>query len=340
MDPEKIKQWRSADDKRRLSVAADMFLTRSEDIYKTYVPTGFEVLDKTLGGGLTPGVHYIGAISSLGKSTFCLQMADQMASKDIPVVYVSLEMPERDLAAKLISMHTMKMYAPPKNIDFWDGNITSRAKSSNMLTNRDAAAKFTAADWKTIEDAAKIVKAHGENIRIFESMDKPMTVDDIERYMQENYEVGNSAPVLIVDYLQLLAIPQGRGSLTDKQAVDYNVTKFRQIAAKYKTPVVVISSFNRSGYDDPVGMQNFKDSGNIEYSADTLMALQYRGIGENGFDIDIARVKYPREVELVVMKQRYGAPWEKISYNFSTTYNYFDELGPSAAPVSKKKERY
>ena len=42
------------------------------------ISTGFERLDEELDGGLYEGLYVIGAISSLGKTTYCLQMADQM----------------------------------------------------------------------------------------------------------------------------------------------------------------------------------------------------------------------------------------------------------------------
>ena len=54
-------------------------------------PTGFPELDKALSGGLVAGLHCIGAISSLGKTTFVLQMAENMASTGIPVIILIKE---------------------------------------------------------------------------------------------------------------------------------------------------------------------------------------------------------------------------------------------------------
>ena len=48
---------------------------------KDCVSTGFENLDEILDGGFYPGLYIIGAISSLGKTTFALQVADNAAKK-------------------------------------------------------------------------------------------------------------------------------------------------------------------------------------------------------------------------------------------------------------------
>ena len=48
-------------------------------------------------------------------------------------------------------------------------------------------------------------------------------------------------------------------------------------------PVLGISSFNRDNYNNPVGMQSFKESGAIEYSSDVLIGLQFKGVGESGW---------------------------------------------------------
>lgn len=64
--------------------------------------TGFSQLDTVLGGGIGPGITVIGAISGIGKSTFSLQMAENVSMSGIPVLYFSLEMPSVRIAAKSI----------------------------------------------------------------------------------------------------------------------------------------------------------------------------------------------------------------------------------------------
>ena len=65
--------------------------------------TGFPELDMALSGGFVAGLHCIGAISSIGKTTFVLQMGDNIARNGVPVIIFSLEMRPEQLVAKNVS---------------------------------------------------------------------------------------------------------------------------------------------------------------------------------------------------------------------------------------------
>ena len=70
-------------------------------------PLGFEKIDKLLNGGLPNGLITLGAIPSLGKTTFMLQVADNMASLDnTKVLFFSLEMSRYNLISKSLSRLT------------------------------------------------------------------------------------------------------------------------------------------------------------------------------------------------------------------------------------------
>ena len=199
-------------------------------------------------------------ISSLGKSTLALQMADQMAANNIPVVYMSLEMSREDITAKLVSMHTFT-------------DVGGRfAKTATELTGSQLD-KFSDADWAAVGEAVSALTSHRANITICDACVHGMSVDDISNYMQEYTKAYDVAPVLIIDYLQILKASEGMERYTDKQAVDHNVAEFRTLAATYNVPVIVISSFNRESYNSQVSLKSYKDNGNIEYSSDTLIGL-------------------------------------------------------------------
>ena len=58
----------------------------------SFCPTGIKSLDEILDGGLYSGLYCIGSVSSLGKTTFCLQIADSVALNGKDVLIFSLEM--------------------------------------------------------------------------------------------------------------------------------------------------------------------------------------------------------------------------------------------------------
>lgn len=80
------------------------------------ISTGFKNLDNILGGGLYAGLYIIGAVSSLGKTTFSLQIADQIATSGTDVLIFSLEMATNELIAKSVSRLTYKRHRKTKTL--------------------------------------------------------------------------------------------------------------------------------------------------------------------------------------------------------------------------------
>lgn len=112
----------------------------------------------------------------------------------------------------------------------------------------------------------------------------------------------------------------------------------KRISRDYKTPVIAISALNRQSYKDKVTMESFKESGAIEYSSDILLGLQLQGIGESSFDLDKAKQKTPREIELTILKNRNGQSNIKVSFEYFTMFNYFQEA--KQQPQTKNENKY
>ena len=97
-------------------------------------------------------------------------------------------------------------------------------------------------------------------------------------------------------------------------------------------PVIGISSFNRESYKTngginkgKVSMTDFKESGAIEYSADVLLGLEFAGAGDNDYNEAEEKRKHPREIRLIVLKNRNGKAWEEASFKYYQLFNYFEE---------------
>lgn len=132
---------------------------------------------------------------------------------------------------------------------------------------------------------------------------------------------------MVVDYLQIIAPCSERA--TDKQVIDHAVLELKRISRDYKLPVIVISSFNRGGYNIEATFEQLKESGSIEYSSDIVLALQLKGAGEKNFNPTDAKRKNPREVELVVLKNRDAKVGDTVSYKYYPMFNLFEESGLS-----------
>ena len=130
-------------------------------------------------------------------------------------------------------------------------------------------------------------------------------------------------PVVIVDYLQILKPIDDKD--TDKEKVTKSIATFKQIASELEVPVIVISSLNRASYQNPVAMESFKESGEIEYYSDSLLGLQYRAINTNADPDGIKKEmqKNPRSLELTVLKNRNGKSNTSIYFSYYPQFNDF-----------------
>ena len=279
------------------------------------ISTGFPMLDEVLDGGLYEGLYIVGAISSLGKTTLVTQIADQVASKGHDVLIFSLEMARSEVMAKSISRHTIMEVLQT-------GGDTKNAKTVRGVTVGKRYEKYSNTEKDLITNAVQAYSGYAKHIYITEGVGD-LGVQQIRETVEKHTRYTGNTPLVIVDYLQILAPANERA--TDKQNTDKAVMELKRISRDFKTPVIGISSFNRDNYNNAVSMQAFKESGAIEYSSDILIGLQLKGAGEKEFDPTEAKKKNPREIELVILKNRNGQTGAKVPFEFYPMFNYFVE---------------
>ena len=283
----------------------------------TFYPTGFTQLDKELDGGITRGLCVICAVPSLGKTTFVLQMADQMAQQGTDIMIFSLEQGNFELMAKSISRNTLLL----SDFDF------QNAKTVNGILDKRRYVKYSKLEKDLIEKACATYKEYAKHIYMYEISGK-ITHEFIKKEVQNFIQRKKSKPVVIIDYLQLLGSTDRFSS--DKQTMDETVTCLRQVARDFNIPIIAISSVNRASYKKEISLSSGKESGILEYSSDFFFGLQFMGTGEKGYDEKKAKkasnnIGTPRCVELVILKNRNGKTGEKVPFEMYSAFNYFLE---------------
>lgn len=295
-----------------------------------FLPTGFSTLDSILDGGLYAGLYVVGAISSLGKTTFCLQVADQVAQRGQDVLIFSLEMARNELIAKSVSRLTLIK-------DLEENGTTAHAKTTRGILTGTRYKDYSQTERKLIQDAIAAYGQYGANIYITEGIGN-VGIEEIRDKVQKHIKLTGKAPVVVIDYLQIIAPADIRA--TDKQNTDKAVLELKRLSRDYSIPVIGISSFNRDNYTAPVNLASFKESGAIEYSSDVLIGLQYEGMDYQEGEADGARQKRIRElaktaeqqgrsgqaqsIQVKILKNRNGSKGDTL-LDFYPMFNYFTD---------------
>ena len=252
--------------------------------------TGFENLDEHQ--FFSPGLYVIGATPAAGKTTFCWQLLEQLAKQGETCIYCSYEMSRLELFSKSLAREIFQ-HAP----------LTS-------LT----AAQIRRGSWSgELEHTVKKFSALDIKLNVLELQDE--TIDELLRLLRPMCRDKKNAPVVCLDYLQI--VPTDRESV--KLGVDNTVRKLKKFQRDTNTTFIVISSFNRMNYAQTVSFESFKESGNIEYTADVIWALQLnimnqiKGselVSESRRKIDEAKKQQPRQIHLKCLKNRQGMNYD------------------------------
>lgn len=230
--------------------------------------TGFPQLDKALGGGLSSGLYVLGAPSSIGKSTLALQIADYLAEHKHRVLYYSLEMDSKHIIAKSVNRIAFKQLGHK-----YHGHTRPTAmKVYQGMWQKNFDREMYGSLLVALQNYADI----SLYVRIEDTEEKRPTAQDIYDSVDEYIAQFGESPVIIIDYLQLLRSPEDQQNQTDKQRVSDAIWKLKTISRDFNVPVIAISSFNRANYNDPLAdMSALKESGEIDYSAETIITLGY-----------------------------------------------------------------
>ena len=292
---------------------------KARDIYCT----GFNRLDRAI--KITDGLYIIGAISSLGKTTFALQIADHIAESGRDVIIFSLEMSRKELIDKSIcrmifsdwikTQRTSDKERLKNELEIQTLNLGQIASPSALNISEE---KLAGLETKT----SKYFQTIAKRTSIYESVGNVGVTEIAERVTKYVYYSGNK-PLVIIDYLQLLAPVDPH--FTDKQNTDKNVLELKRLSRELEIPIIAISSLNRANYNESINMSAFKESGAIEYSSDVLLGLQLAGAGDKDFNVDMAKSKEPRQIELKILKNRRGKTGDSINFEYYASRQFFRE---------------
>jgi len=264
--------------------------------------SGFSRLDRML-NGLQPGLYVLAGAPSVGKTTFLVQLADQVAAaSNARLLLVSFENPRENLVLK-----SLARLARRDCLELERGRVP-------LPEVRRAWERYAAV-------AHRIYLVEGG---------PQVTLDWLRAQVSEVKRQGGPC-VLLLDYLQkMLVNVAGNGSTKEK--ADLLAMGLRGLSRDLETPVVTVSSQSRAGYQGGGGpristLATLKESGEIEYSADVVLHL--RPCEPNDPRAGQAGGGRARPIWLDVEKNRYGEKGE-VALTFHPALASFYEEGEHA----------
>lgn len=268
-----------------------------EELYErkqliTGVPTGFTDFDELTSGLQPSDLIIVAARPGLGKTSFCLNIAETAAIKhNLAVGIFSLEMSASQLIRRMLCSQA---------------RVNSHKFRSGFLSR---------------EEWAKIAVAMGvlSEARIFIDDTAGISIVEI-RSKARRLKAERGLDLLIIDYLQLIS---GRGKYENRtQEISAISRALKGLAKELNIPVVAISQLSRAPEvrrgDHRPQLSDLRESGSLEQDAD-MVAFIFREELYNPTE-DNAGV-----AEVIVAKQRSG-PTGTIKLAFIKEYTRFENL--------------
>jgi len=282
-----------------VDLALDSFF-KKEDM--GIIKTGFGKLDTQIGGLYKGSLYVIGGVPAVGKTTYALNIINNICKQKYKVLIVSLEMPYREVEGKLISEIS--------------GISTSRIRQFDNERDEKVIDKINDARSKIYKYKLHFIGANG--IYVYE--------------IEEAIKNLGGVDIVIVDYLQRLKTKGGKDRYEKISAIS---SELKTLATKFDIPVVAIASLNRA-YSERANkepaLSDFRDSGNIEYDLDVALLLYREAQYKEDALIDKAKV--------IISKNRYGPSNISIDLKFEPERSKFYEREKHSIEEKTRKDIY
>lgn len=245
-----ISEKRSTSDFEPMSTVLERGFLEIEKIFNNKgqvngVASGFKDLDAKTSGFQSGDMVLIAARPSMGKTTFCLNIAQNAAIRDgRKVAIFSLEMSKEQLAYKLLCAEANVDMVKLRNGDLDDRDWENIARASGPLASAGI----------YIDDTA--------GISVMEMRSKCRRL-----------KIEHGIDLIIIDYLQLMS---GSNSDNRQQEVSEISRSIKALAKEMKCPVIALSQLSRAPEqraDHRPMLSDLRESGSIEQDADIVMFL-------------------------------------------------------------------
>ena len=266
------------------------------------LPSGFSAVDQKIHGLNRSDLILLAARPGVGKSSFAMNMALNVARQTQKTVAVfSLEMSKESLMDRMLCA--------------WGRVDMGRVRRAEFLDDTD---------WKKLADAADDLS----RAKIFIDDTAGLTPLAL-RARCRRLKAEHGLDLVMVDYLQLMHSSRNESRELEISDISRNL---KALAKEMKVPVLALSQLNRKveeRTDKRPVLSDLRESGAIEQDADLIMFIhredQYNKKGDK-----------PKTgiAEIILGKHRNG-PTGTVELAYRSQYTAFDDLEASYTPPSE-----
>ena len=249
------------------------------------IPTGFTYLDTVLTGMGRSDLIILAARPGMGKTSFALNIATNVAKKQkIPVAIFSLEMTKDQLTSRILSA---------------EAGIDSQAFRTGKLKEED---------WDDLARASEML----HDAPIYMDDTSGITIPEVKAKIRRINQDPSRPDIglVIIDYLQLMT--SGRRTENRVQEISDITRNLKIMAKELNVPVIALSQLSRSAEkatgrsDHRPQLSDLRDSGSIEQDADVVLFLYRQAYYNSHQDGAEEQQADERTAECIVAKNRHG----------------------------------
>ena len=299
---------------------ADEALVSGRSSTATTWATGFVPLDGVLGGGLRAGeLTLLGGSQGLGKTTFALQIARNVAAAGGSALYLCYEHREQDLLQRVLGMElglhggaeapTLAQVRASCDADGSAGGLIERLGRE-----------------PTAVEALQALAAYAPRLHLATVTGSRTALSDLRELVQE---VSSQRPLVVVDYLQKVRVPGDR--LDEDERVTVVVEGLKDLALQTDLSVLAITAADKSGVDGSrTRLHHLRGSTALAYEADVALLLndKYAVVARHHLMYGTTNAEHYRQWAVCsVEKNRSGRGGIDLEFRKQFEHGHFDPVG-------------
>ena len=258
----------------------------------TGTASGYTDLDRLTSGLQRSDMVIVAGRPSMGKTTFAMNIAENVAmSADKPVLVFSLEMPKDALMMRMLSS-------------------LSRVDQTSMRSG-----KLQDHDWSKIFSSMSLIT---EQMNLYIDDTPALSPSEMRSRARRLAREHGGLSLIVVDYLQLMQIPGTNENRTNE--VSEISRGLKALAKELSIPIIALSQLSRKNEertDKRPLMSDLRESGAIEQDADLIMFV-YR---DEVYNPD---TEEKGTAEIIIGKHRNG-PTGMVRLTFRGQYCRFED---------------